>query len=337
MNGKENEHSQLKEELEELEKAMPIKDGGLRFLFAVTITLGVLTALVLSSCHLIFMEHNPITPIEMLSFFCAMFCVIGLGVLPLLILCIYHGFYRITQLNARRISQIWPFYWLRAYWQRNVRGNSAWLCLYEHGELKIKIEGAKNFLPENFLNTLPKNMRDGLKLALLVPMGGWSNRPKDLSLCNQHAPFKIQECQVKINVISPWSESLFLFFQDNAGSKTHIGANNLLNILLTNVRTPFLLNGIMGLIHGLYTSNSVNQEKLEKSSEALAAAQDKIATCENDLAKTVDSIFKRIQEIKDTSRFGKSEEGRRLRESMEKDLLELLPPDHAYQKVLKKT
>jgi len=321
MNDKKNEHSQIREELEKLEKAMPIKSGGHLALLGTTLLVaigGLLIRMVyLVATDQLVINDQWVTKFCWIALACWIFFIVNILTEP-----------APTVINPDTRGPARLYEWLKAYWQRNVRGNSAWLCLYEHDEMKVSIEN-----PKNPLQAPPKNIHKGLKLAMLVPLGGWLNKPKRMTLYNSlECSFPVRRCKIRISNIFSNTKSIILLLQDNEGSKIRISARHLLDIIKNECYLMKGLpnNGIMGLIHNLHISEIALRSELEKVKSICTEKEDK-------LFNALDTLFRESQALKDTSRVGKSKEGKLIRERMESALLLLLPPDHAYRKVLEKT
>ncbi|MBU0648655.1 hypothetical protein KJ969_00895 [Patescibacteria group bacterium] len=314
-----NEH--LQAELEKLEKAMPIKGGRHLVLFGTGIVVGI-CGMLIRAVYLGIM-NDPVVSDQWVGKFGAtalvscLFFMLDLAIAP--------AAPPVTDQYTRGVTRLCQ--WLKAYWQRNLVGNSAWLCLYDHDELKISIEDNRNPLM-----VPPKDMVKGLKLAMLVPLSPWLNTPKHMFLYNSlKGSFPVQGCKVRISIIFPATKTLVLSFRDYEGSKICIGAKHLLDIVKNECyfMAGFPLNGIMGIIHDLHISEISLRSELKRVKSICTEKEDK-------LFDALDTLFKESQALKDTSRVGKSEPGRLIRERMENALLDLLPPNHAYRKILEK-
>jgi hypothetical protein len=312
--------SQLEDELKELENAMPLKGGSATLLLncaALTLFTFAFGIEIHRVCNAI-LKNSQIDPLEM-----------PIAIVITLTLCAF-TFRFMHQAVTVGIRQTSAVKWLKAYLQRNVRGNTAVISLI-NDQLSIRIFCGTSLEEPD----LPEG-----GIAIAVPLGGWNNRPMDPAVAWPkgcvilYGPYGgelvLNKWEVRINGINLDHRWCVLMLQDHEGAKIYIEVDHLLSILSKtyDFEHPMSNTGtIRGILDYLYISESTLRSELKKVRSTHAELDSKLSTA-------LDTLFAESQALKDTSRVGKSKEGRAIRERMEAILLELLLKDDSRRQVI---
>jgi|GEM_PF-6402997 len=307
----EREPSKLKDELKELKNAMPIKKGGLRLLASFTASTLFILGFV-NSCGNICMDIlNGDKTDPFLALLTALVAV----------LCCAIFFPFLQSAIMRGITQTPQVKWLKTYLQNNIRGNTA-LVILVNGQLSIRIF--------DWMSVEKPDLPEG-SIAIEVPLGGWFNRPRSTKILGADS-WWYRPIKIRIDSI-PGGYPFNLKIQDPNGSKI-CGIDALTFLQILNNSSSFEEEpphcwgfSVDQLVFALNSKKASLQDGLKKAVSIRAEKEDKLLIA-------LDTLFKESQALKDTSRVGKSKEGKAIRERMEASLLDLLPPDDSRRKVL---
>lgn len=200
-----------------------------------------------------------------------------------------------------------PISWFREYWKRNVRGHRIWYRLDEEGEVVREIDQLST-------EKIPRG-----KISLELYLGGWFKRPRviESGIC-WDATVRVRQHKNSgvVTLIDESGDRVRLFIEDALRILSHSHAPRFLDWpeivrkLLTDLSETKQLNrDLNGEFNGL---------KIKR--DALLIVLEQI-----------------IDQIQDTSRFGKSKEAQRLREYVENELLYYLPEDNSRRYGLERT
>lgn len=295
----------------DFKRARPISHGGLKLFFAIFVLVGAILGIVFSAIVAIKANDPSIFFLSRTLMFCG---ALGIGIFALW-----------TLFSFMRFDPTWPGNWLQDYWRNNVVGQDVCIHLTKDEKYCVHTMIRNTRFTSNNCNEFTEANRFFIRLNL----GGWFNQSHSL-FKEIHNDVQVKSFwNIKLHRLTPVFQQITIWVQDGRKNKLRLDAKILLQVIAhhNSKRGEHTGDLIVVLRHLLdYSHRKYGQWQDE---------QTRANDLNGKLESAFDIIFDSSQALKDTSRVGKSIEGKVIREEMETRLLGLLPEKDSRRKVLK--
>ncbi len=217
------------------------------------------------------------------------------------------------------------FHFLREFLHRNVVGQKAVFWIDADQKLCLKIVKGSDVSRSEMANWF-----------LVIPLGGWPTRQPYFignhmvlaRVASLNRSVRIRLCSVSY---SAGAGVVMVRWTDSQGDSVTLQIERALRLL-----QEFVFNGAPAPIRERWSDivphYDICLSEANRKLDIMAGREDMSFRERDSLVANRDALANRldrlVMDLADTSRFGKSKEGKRLREGLERDLAKLLPEEH---------
>ncbi|MBU0531691.1 hypothetical protein KJ910_04360 [Patescibacteria group bacterium] len=227
---------------------------------------------------------------------------------------------------------IYPF--LREYWQRNAIGHNAIFWLDRQDEVCCILDWRGTFLFEP--GYFPRPVRDLPGNFLVVPLGGfWRRQPYFVTEHRRVIPTK-KLLRLRLLEVDVERGQVWLLWRDSEGMRVPMRIEVLLKLVDKNVHWGKVgKSDLRHVVDYLYDDLMSENQQWQARGREIEAKECEIEVLEKNRkflqtmrTVAINRLVQVVDDIKATSRFGRSKEGREIREGIVCDLPDMMPDDH---------